>query len=627
MAGYRLHFKRRSITGTSGTFYVDDIQFDAKAAPALVHVSLNATQSIRTVDARHFGVNFTMWDGNFDPPYHTTTISLLKEMGCLTARMPGGSLSDEYHWVSNTTLANTWQWQASFADMVRVATNVGMQTFITVNYGTGSTNEAAAWVAYANGLATNTLELGTDQFGRNWQTVGYWASLRAAGPLGSDDGKNFLRIARAAPLGCKNWEIGNECYGTWETDGNAVAHDPFTYATRARDYVQLMKAVDSTIKIGVVASPGEDSYSNNNTHSAVNPRTGQTHYGWTPVLLATLKSLGVTPDFLIHHVYPEWTDPNNPSQSPDNDATLLQSTGNWAADAADLRQQITDYFGPGGTNIELAVTENNSDAGASGKQSTSLVNGLYYADGLSQLLKTEFKSFIWWDLRNSTDTGGYFGPNVYGWRTYGDLGMVNGLNTRHPTFYAAKLMQSFARPGDTILGASSDYFLVSAYAARRASGAVSLLVLNKDTASNINVQIALSSFVPSATATLRSYGIPQDEAARTNATSAAQDIATNTFAGVGSTFSNSFPPLSMTLFALVPAAPLLAVLSPAPQPGGEIVLQLQGQPNARYILQSSSDLTSWTDFLTNTLSGTTLNITNSVPLDSAFQFYRAVWQP
>ncbi|MFO1512065.1 MAG: hypothetical protein U1F83_03980 [Verrucomicrobiota bacterium] len=40
----------------------------------------------------------------------------------------------------------------------------------------------------------------------------------------------------------------------------------------------------------------------------MNPRTGQTKYGWTPVLLTTLKSLGVTPDFLVHHVYPQWTD-------------------------------------------------------------------------------------------------------------------------------------------------------------------------------------------------------------------------------------------------------------------------------------------------------------------------------
>src|SRR6185436_6517402 len=197
-------------------------------------------------------------------------------------------------------------------------------------------------------------------------------------------------------------------------------------------------------------------------------------YGWTPVLLATLKALGVTPDFLVHHHYPQWTDPNNVAGSPDNDDSLLQSTGNWAADATMLRQHIADYFGAGGTNIELLVTENNSDAGRQGRQSTSLVNGLYYADSLGQLLKTEFNSYVWWDFRNSTDTAGFFGSNLYGWRTYGDLGMVNELNTRHPSFYAAKLLQWFARPGDKILPATSDYAWLTARAARRASGAITL---------------------------------------------------------------------------------------------------------------------------------------------------------
>src|SRR5436190_1093504 len=39
------------------TFYVDDIQLVAKPVPALVNLTLNATQAVRTVDARHFGVN------------------------------------------------------------------------------------------------------------------------------------------------------------------------------------------------------------------------------------------------------------------------------------------------------------------------------------------------------------------------------------------------------------------------------------------------------------------------------------------------------------------------------------------------------------------------------------------
>jgi hypothetical protein len=397
------------------TFYVDDIQLLGAPAPALSHLSLNATQAVRSVDARWFAVNTAIWDSNFDTP---ATISLLQELGTRLLRGPGGSLSDEYHWSTDTNLTNTWRWVTSFANFVHVATNVGAQALLTVNYGTGSTNEAAAWVAYANGSTTNTLSLGVDQFGTNWRTAGYWASLRAAAPLGQDDGKNFLRLFRTAPLGFKYWEIGNECHGTWETDSNAVPHDPYTYATRARDYVRLMKAVDATIKIGVVVTPGESSSSNNANHFAINPRTGSTNYGWTPVMLATLKSLGTTPDFAIHHRYPEYTDANNPVGA-DSDACLLQCSTQLALDAADLRQQFNDYCGATGTNVELVCTENNSDAGAQGRQSTSLVNGLYYADSLGQIMQTEFNAFVWWDLRNGTDTSGWFDDTLYGWRTYG----------------------------------------------------------------------------------------------------------------------------------------------------------------------------------------------------------------
>ena len=64
----------------------------------------------------------------------------------------------------------------------------------TLNYGTGSTNEAAAWVAYVNAQTNNTTPLGTDAVGFNWRTAGYWALLCAAKPLAKDDGENFLRI-------------------------------------------------------------------------------------------------------------------------------------------------------------------------------------------------------------------------------------------------------------------------------------------------------------------------------------------------------------------------------------------------------------------------------------------------
>ena len=560
--------------GSTNTFYVDDVQLTAKPAPAVINVSVNTTPAVRKVDSRWFGVNTAVWDSYFDAPQ---TVSLLNEMGTTILRFPGGSLSDEYRWASNTTLTNTWQWATSFSNFVHVATNVGVQAFITVNYGTGTPAEAAAWVRHAN--VTNH-------------------------------------------FGFKYWEIGNECYGSWETDSNTFPNDPYTYAVRATNYIAQMRAADPTIKIGVVVATGENSYSNlySLNHPAVNPRTGQTHYGWTPILLTTLKNLGVTPDFVVHHVYPEYT-------GTENDATLLQYAANWANDAADLRQQITDYFGPTGTNIELTCTENNSNSGNQGKQSTSLVNGLYYADSLGQLMKTEFNSFVWWDLRNGSDTSGSFDPSLYGWRTNGDLGMIGGLTNRYPPFYAAKLMQSFARAGDTILGATSDYPLISAYVARRASGAISLLVLNKNITTNLNAQIAVNGFTPDSTATIRSYGIPQDEATRTNAVYSAQDIATNSFGGAGTNFGCNFPPLSLTLFTLTPAAPRLAALPPAS--AGQFVFQLQGQANVRYMIQNSTNLaaSAWLSVSTNTLSGSVLNVTNSIAPDASVKFWRAVWLP
>jgi hypothetical protein len=564
----RLNFQLTSY-GSTSAFYLDDVSLTA-IPPSPVHLQVNAGRTLRQADARWFGLNTAIWDGYFDT---ATTSAALKELGTRILRFPGGSLSDFYHWGPGIrTDGSPWD-PTRFSNFIHIATNVGAQAMITVNYGTGTSNEAAAWVRAAN--ITNHLAF-------------------------------------------KYWEIGNECYGSWENDSNTYPHDPYTYAVRARDYIAQMKAADPSVAIGVVAAPGENSYSNvySLNHPATNPRTGATNYGWTPILLSTLKSLGVTPDFLIHHVYSEW--------NSDSDQSLLLAAANWAGDAADLRQQISDYFGVGGTNIELLCTENNSDSGNQGKQSTSIVNGLYLADSLAQLMKTEFNGFIWWDLRNGSDTKGDFSTSLYGWRTNGDLGIIGDLNTRYPTFYTFKLMQFFARAGDTVLDASSDYALLPAYAARKADGSLAVLVLNKDNATTFNAQLTLANFMPWTSVLARSFGIAQDQATRTNGPAAAQDIATNTLAIAGDSFVAAFPPYSATLLTFAPAAAQLRLLSAA---GGQFAFQIQGQPSVPYVIQTSTNLTTWISVSTNTLSGSTLNLTNSMAPNSPPTFWRAFWQP
>jgi alpha-L-arabinofuranosidase len=165
-----------------------------------------------------------------------------------------------------------------------IATNLGAQVFTTVNYGSGTASEAAAWVLSAN--KTNN-------------------------------------------CGFKYWEVGNECYGSWETDDHAIPHDPYTYATNAVAYIQQMKAAYPTvpIKVGVVVVPGEGSFSNNATHFAVNPVTGTTNYGWTPIVLSEMKKLGVLPDFLIYHFYWQYTEAGWTyyDESPDSDPCCCRS--------------------------------------------------------------------------------------------------------------------------------------------------------------------------------------------------------------------------------------------------------------------------------------------------------------
>jgi hypothetical protein len=473
-----------------------------------------------------------------------------------------------------------------------------------------------------NAVTNNPVVLGTDTKGVNWQTAGYWGSLRAAAPPGGgNDGKNYLRISRRTPVGFKYWEIGNEVYGSWETDsntnGNFVAHDPYTYALRARDYISLMKAVDPTIHIGVVVTPGDDSYANNTSHPAINARTGQAHNGWTPVLLATLNSLGVTPDFLIHHRYPQYS-------GAESDEGLLLSSAGWSSDAATLRQEISDYFGTGGTNIELVCTENNSISSNPGKQTVSLVNGLFFADSLAQLMQTELNGLFWWNLENGGFTfGNNTNASLYGWRLYGDYGLMEGT-TNFPPYYAFKLLKNFAQSGDTVIGAASDYILLSTYAARRQDGSVTILTINKDPGNAATGQVALTGFVPASVGAAYSYGIPQDNAAQTGIGS--PDMAQAALSGASTSFNFSFPPYSATVLWLFPApAKLAASLNPAN--AAQVILQLQGQAGVPYVIQSSSNLVAWASMSTNTLVGSTLSITNPVTASVPKLFWRALWQP
>src|SRR5262249_11280166 len=210
------------------------------------------------------------------------------------------------------------------------------------------------------------------------------------------------------------------------------------------------------------------------------------YQGWTPKMLATLNRLGVTPDWVSLHYY------SQVMPGRENDAWLLQSTTKWAALAAPLRQHLKNYFGEAHTNVEMLCTENNSTPQKTGKQTTSLVNGLYLADCFGQIAQTEFNSFVWWNLRNAQDRTSNNNPSLYGWRQYGDHGIMSGNDVFYPTFYIFKLLKYFARGDDQIVRATSDNKSLSVYASRRSANTLSLLIVNKSLQNVMSANFSLA---------------------------------------------------------------------------------------------------------------------------------------
>lgn len=538
--------------GPLPTFYVDDITLGAAPPPASVNLHVDGSAAVRILDNRIYGVNTAIYDGLLGAPASQT---LLSGIACPALRFPGGSMSDFYDWSRSQSDGYNFQWGTSFATFARLAESIGAQAYITVNYGSGTPEMAAAWVAYSNGAADSATVIGVDSKGRDWKTVGFWARLRGASPLATDDGLNFLRVNHPASYGFKYWELGNECFGGWENDQHGaagsgldgVAHDAYTYAQNAAVFTRKMKAADPTIKIGVAADPGQDSYGNG-THGVPNPsENGAVHSGWTPVVLANLKALGVLPDFVIPHRYPQLAGISDGSDS----SLLLNGSVGWKNDALVMRKMLTDYVGgPASAAMEIAATETNSGYQGGSKQGVSLVDGLFHADTLGQLAQTEIAACLWWDFRNGENGWISDDPSLYGWRIFADDGMVSSgqradtpVNTPYPSYYAAKLLTHWGRGGDQVVAATSDYKMLSVYAAKRTDGTLALLVINKDPTNDLSGHIALDNFLPGGgNASVWRYGKPEDLA---NA-----DLSQSALSVPGATFDAVFPSYSMTVLTV-----------------------------------------------------------------------------
>jgi hypothetical protein len=453
----------------------------ASSATVPVQVTVNADEGLGTVPATAYGANQAVWDANMNTPASAT---LLHAANVGMMRYPGGSYGDGYHWQTNTLTGSGYVAPGTdFDSFMGTVDAAGAQAILIANYGSGTPDEAAAWVKYAN------------------ITKGYHDQY---------------------------WEIGNEVYGNgyygadWELDQHA-SKSPATYANNDVQYVQAMKAVDPTIKIGVVLTL-PDSWPDGDVASGDSKDWNQT----------VLPIVGPYVDFAIVHYYPNHT----------TAADMLQQTRLLPAELAQLREQIDQYAGPNGPNIGLAVTETESNY-----DPDTQPGALFTADAYFTALESGAFTVDYWDTRNGMGTV-TTAPD--GATDYGDGGLLSSggcnsdnvceppLNTPFAPYYALQMLSKVAQPGDTLVKSASDNPLVSVHAARNANGDLSVELINQDPNTAYTVDLGYAGWTPSsATPTVYTYG---DEA--TSITSAQQ----------GTAGTQTIPPYSIVTLKLTPSS-------------------------------------------------------------------------
>ncbi|KAB8188638.1 alpha-L-arabinofuranosidase [Nonomuraea phyllanthi] len=398
-----------------------------------VAVTVNARAALATVPETGIGTNHAIWDSNLGTD---ETADLLKDAGVKLLRYPGGSYSDIYHWADHTAPGGYVAPDTDFDTFMSGVRRTGAQAMVTANYGTGTAEEAAAWVRQANVVK------------------GY---------------------------GVKLWEIGNENYGNghygaaWEADDHADK-SPAEYARTVVAYADAMKAVDPTIKIGAVLTTPA------NWPDAI---TAEGDDGsWNKVVLSTA---GSKIDFVILHWYPGTLD--KVGHVPDMIQLTREQIAAYAGPGSERIGIAMTEFNTGsssnGTNTQPGALA------AADSYATLLANGVFTVDwwnvhnGIGAVT----------EVAGHTDYGD-FGLLSSGVCNSDGSVCEPALNTPFAPYYALEMVSRFARPGDQFVRAASGEAKVSAHAARRPNGDLAVMLVNTSADTSYPVEIDYSGYSP-----------------------------------------------------------------------------------------------------------------------------------
>jgi hypothetical protein len=386
------------------------------------------------------------------------------QTGIHLVRFPGGSESDLYHWEDGGSLCDP-----------------------TMGYIT----KPSTFDNLANKV---TGPLGIDVA----ITLNYGSNRHCNGGGEPSEAAAWVAEAKQHGYNVPYWTVGNEVYGSWEYDLHRHKHDPVTYSRAFRNgYYPQVKAADPTVKLGVVGDFA---------------MAGDTR--WNDVVFRRAAPF----DFVEIHYYPQY--------DVDSDTFLLGGAiDRFASDLTGVRAQMT--AAGLSKSMPIYLGEFNNDAGNEGKQSVSIVNGLYLGQMLGVLMNAGVPMATWWLAYGSCDENGDYSSSLYGWQHFGSEALFSdGLpnpydscpttpkiaaGTPFPTARVMALFHATVPPGSsvrTVALPSSLGDAIRAYGFAEGSGYAFVLFNNTLTAANITA-VVRNAARQSYNATLWVYGKAQ----------------------------------------------------------------------------------------------------------------------
>lgn len=504
---------------------VATIPFVSDGADGTIVVKVGGTP--RPFDRRLLGTNAPAWIGAeklADPVFQQR----IRDLGTTLVRMPGGSWSSSYEWLAcenRDASGCNYVGGARPSDYIGFLAATGVAGMWTVNFN-DTAQEAAALVAFFNGVVGDTKVIGIDRNGVDWGTVGKWAALRAS-------------HGHADPQRIQYWEIGNEVFGAnptkapgctadgwedvWTCDGEAYVngdsqHDGYL------QFRSVMQSVDPSISVGADGIEGDQN-------------------AWGQFGAKVIYYAGEAIDFYIVHDYGFY-------QSPP-EAVALARPEMWFPPLITTTRSSLDEQVPNRA-VPIAVTEYNlftaANIDTTGMMSQG-INALYIADFIGQMADLGVSIANQWNLVNGTAG------------SEGDYGLFNPqTGAPMPQYYGLAIWHLF---GDQLLPISLGFdpqTALSAYAGIRADGTITLLVINKSsTAQTASIDLEGSTAAYTAKAdVVTAQALNATSVTFNRSTANPSDLAAVPPSDLGPVnghkLSHSFEPFSISLLLLTPTA-------------------------------------------------------------------------